>query len=43
MEVGDGDQGFCGITHGEKAVIINHVTAGNPCPPVWTSNSSDPS
>ncbi len=43
MEVGDGDQGFCGIAHGEKAVILNHVNSGNSCPPVWTSNSSDPS
>lgn len=43
MEVGDGDQGFCGIAHGEKAVILNNVTTGGSCPPVWTSNSSDPS
>jgi hypothetical protein len=42
MEVGDGDQGFCGIT-GEKAVILNNVITGASCPPVWTSTSFDPS
>src|SRR5262245_12605541 len=41
MEVGDGDQGFCGIT-GQKAVIINHVNTVPSCP-VWSSTSFDPS
>lgn len=41
MEVGDGDQGFCGIV-GEKAVIINHVNTVPSCP-VWSSTSFDPS
>ena len=42
MLVGDGAQGFCGIT-GEKAMILNHVNTGFVCPPVWTSTSFDPS